>query len=306
MRLMRFQLPLAMIAMCVATLSAAASVEQTVKGSRSGLGRTQRVVATGRLTSTRELQQVVTAQTRGTAELAIKTLGSRPRILWQMDGGDPESRVDSVRLADLDGDGLPEILSLWWKGSSVGAALRVVHWDTRQASFVELQFESEVNRVQSYRVVRVPGRRASSRLVVETRSGSNARRSTGSGDEYELRGSNLIRVGGGRDVTTQGESGIEGQAVISPARPGPLREGMSGKAPYKTTLVVWHADGNREVTRFETGADGRFRVALPPGTYRVGPPPQTGRFLPRGSEETVTVVPGTFVRVTITFDSGMR
>jgi hypothetical protein len=81
---------------------------------------------------------------------------------------------------------------------------------------------------------------------------------------------------------------------------------MSDTAPYKTTLVVWRSDGDREVTRFETGSDGRFRVALPPGTYRVGPPPQTGRSLPRGGEETVTVLPGKFVRVTINFDSGMR
>jgi hypothetical protein len=81
---------------------------------------------------------------------------------------------------------------------------------------------------------------------------------------------------------------------------------MSGSAPYKTTLVVWSAGDDREVKRFETGSDGRFRVALPPGDYRVGPPHQSGRSLPRGGEETVTVVTGKFVRVTINFDSGMR
>jgi hypothetical protein len=107
-------------------------------------------------------------------------------------------------------------------------------------------------------------------------------------------------------VTTQGESGIEGQAVISPVHPGPQREGLPSSAPYKTTLVVWSAGDDREVKRFETGSDGRFRVALAPGTYRVGPVRQSGRSLPRGSEETVTVVPGQFARVTINFDSGMR
>lgn len=107
-------------------------------------------------------------------------------------------------------------------------------------------------------------------------------------------------------MTTQGESGIEGQAVISPVRPGPQRQGDPGSAPYKTTLVVWSADGGREVTRFETGSDGRFRVALPPGTYRIGSPSQTGRFVPRAGEETVTVEAGKYVRVTISFDSGIR
>jgi hypothetical protein len=306
MSLIRFHLPLATLALCVATVSAAASLEQAVKASRDEPRRTLHVVARGRLNGTRELQQVVTWQTSGTAHLAIETLGTRPRLLWQTDGGNAESRVDSVRVADLDGDGLPEIVSLWWKDSSPSAVLRVAHWDRRQSSFVELQFEGEVNRVQSYRVARVAGSRASNRLVVESRSDSNARRSTGPGVEYELQGSKLVRVGGGREVTTQGESGIEGQSVISPAHPGPVREGMSDSAPYKTTLVVWRLDGDREVTRFETGSDGRFRVALPPGTYRVGPPPQTGRFLPRAAEETVTVAPGKFVRVTINFDSGMR
>ncbi len=294
------------LALLFAIASAAASFEQTPQGSVDGPRRTLRVVASGRLIGTRELQQVVTWQTRGTAHLAIQTLGSRPRVLWQVDGGNAESRVDSVRVADLDGDGLPEVVSLWWKDSPLGAALRVLHWDRRQNSFVELQFESEINSVRSYRVVRVAGTRSSSRLVIETRSQSGARRSPVPDIEYELRGSKLVRVGGGRVVTTQGESGIEGQAVISPAHPGPVREGMSGTAPYKTTLVVWSADGDREVTRFETGSDGRFRVALPPATYRVGPPLQAGRSLPRGSEETVTVVPGKYVRVTITFDSGMR
>jgi len=299
-------LALMTLALLFVIASAAASFELAPQGSHDGPRRTLRVVASGRLIGARELQQVVTWQTRGTAHLTIETIGSRPRVLWQMDGGNSESRVDSVRVADLDGDGLSEIVSLWWKRSSLGAVLRVVHWDRRQDSFVELQFESEINRVHSYRVVRVAGNRSSSRLVVETHSEQSARRSTVPGVEYELRGSKLVRVGGGRVVTTQSESGIDGQAVISPAHPGPLREGMSGTAPYKTTLVVWSADGDREVARFETGSDGRFRVALPPGSYRVGPPSQTGGFLPRGSEETVTVVPGKFVRVTINFDSGMR
>lgn len=305
MRSIRCGRPLVTLALCFAVSSAAESFEQDVKASHDEQRRT-RVAARGRLIGTRELQQVVTWQTSGKAQLAIETRGSSPRVLWQMDGGNSESRVGSVSATDLDGDGIPEIVSLWWKGSSLEAVLRVVHWDRRQGSFVELQSESEINRVHGYRVVRVAGTRSSSRLVVETRSENGPRRSTVSAVEYELRGSTLVRVGGGRVVTTQAESGIEGQAVISPSHPGPLREGMSGTAPYKTTLVIWIADGDREVTRFETGSDGRFRVALAPGAYRVGPPPQKGRFLPRGGEETVTVVPGKYVQVTISFDSGMR
>ena len=302
----RNSLPLMTLALCVAGVSAAASLGQGVRGPHDGASQRHRVVARGRLIGTRELQQVVTWQTTGTAHLAIETAGSRPRILWQMDGGNSESNVDSVRVSDLDGDRVPEIVSLWWRGSSGGAVLRVFHWDRAQQSFAELQFEGEINTVYSYRVVPAGGNRSSSRLAVDIRSETSGIRSTVSGSEYELRGSRLVRVGGGRVVTTQGESGIEGQAVISPAHPGPQREGLSSSAPYKTTLVVWRVGDDREVKRFETGSDGRFRVAVPPGDYRVGPPHQSGRFLPRGSEETVTVVPGKFVRVTINFDSGMR
>ena len=305
MRLTRFDLPLMTFALCVSVMSAAVSFGQVSHGSGETQRRKRRV-ASARLIGTREIQQVVTWQTTDRAHLAIESLGSRPRILWQMDGGKSESIVDSVRISDLDGDGLPEIVSLWWRGSSGDAVLRVFHWDRAQQSFVELQFEGEINAVRSYRVVPARGNRLSSRLAVDIRSESGGRRSTVTGGEYELRGSRLVRVGGGRVVTTQGESGIEGQAVISPVHPGPQRQGSPGSAPYKTALVVWSAADEREVKRFETGSDGRFRVALAPGTYRVGPPRQSGRFLPRGSEETVTVVPGQFVRVTINFDSGMR
>ncbi len=255
----------------------------------------------------RERQRVVTWQTKGRAHLAIETLGTRSRVLWQTEGLNSESRVDSVCVADLDADGIPEILSLWWKGSSGGAMLRVTHWDRRKEAFVELQFEGEIDKVYHYRVVSIPGPVKSRRLLVEARPQSGARRSTVGTVEYELRGLTLIRAGGGgRVVTTQGESGIEGQAVISPSHPGPQRQGESATAPYKTTLIVWRADGDQEVARVETGSDGRFRVALPPGTYRVAPPTQKGRFLPRAGEETVTVKPGMFVQVTINFDSGMR
>jgi hypothetical protein len=302
----RNRLTLMTLAFCVAGVSAAASFGQAVRVPHDGARQGHRVVASGRLIGTREIQQVVIWQTAGTAHLAVETLGSRPRILWQMDGGKSESIVDSVRVSDLDGDRVPEIASLWWRGSSGSAVLRVFHWDRAQQSFAELQFEGEINTVYSYRFLPAGGNRSSSRLVVDIRSESGGRHSTVPGNEYELRGSRLVRVGGGRVVTTQGESGIEGQAVISPVHPGPQREGSPGSAPYKTALVVWSAADDREVKQFETGSDGRFRVALAPGTYRVGPPHQSGRFLPRGSEETVTVVSGQFVRVTINFDSGMR
>ena len=303
MKLMRHTVPLMTFALCFAGLSAAPCFGQPVKESGDGAGRKQRVVASGRLTGTRELQRVVVWQTAGTAHLAIETADARRRFLWQTDSSNSESPVGSVRISDLDGDGFPEILSLWWKRSPDGAVLRVFHWDRGQQSFIELQSENVIDSVRSYHIARGAEARSSSRLVVDTLSEPGTRPTV---KEYELRGSKLVRAGGGVIVTTKAESGIEGQAVISPAHPGPQREGLSSTAPYKTTIVVWNSAGGQELTRVETGSDGRFRIALPAGTYRVGPPQRAGRFLPRGSEETVTVRAGKFVQVTITFDSGMR
>ena len=246
MRLKRLHLPLMTLAIFFAGASAADAFGQqdAPRGSREVEARGKRVVASGRFTGTRELQQVVTWQTRGTAYLAVETREPRPRILWQTDSG-TASRVDSVRVADLDRDGLPEIISLWWGRSSASGQLRVIQWDRRQNSFIELQSDNEINRVTAYRIVRASGSRSANRIVVDMRSRTGARPS-GSSISYELRGSRLLRVGGDRIVTAQGDSGIEGQAVLSPARPGPTRQGIPNSTPFKTTLVIWRAES--EVT----------------------------------------------------------
>lgn len=299
MRLIRAELPLATFATCIAMLAAADVFGQT--SNRAGeRGPHTQIVASGRFLNTRSSQDVVTWKSRGIAYLAVQTRESRPRVLWQTDSRIAGSRVESVRTSDLDGDGTTEILSLWRDPSSHRARLRAFRWDPSQKSFIELQTPPEIEGVNSYRIVGSAGKR---RLMLELPTGGNSRPSKSAA--YELSGLRLVRVGG-EAVTGEAASGIEGQAIISPARPGPIRQGMSNSAPYKTTLVVWRGSGDQEIKRFETGADGRFRVSLPPGTYRVGSPPQSGRFLPRGTEENVTVVAGRYTQVTINFDSGMR
>jgi hypothetical protein len=287
------------------------------QGIQSSVPQKRRVVLRGHLTGTREIQQVVTWQTLtprssatpyAQAHLAVETAGPDRRTLWETDGGQSQYLVDSVQSVDLDGDGTSEIISLW-RGPSAGASLRVFHWDRGKQSFIELQSEDSLDGIHGYRVtgagVRAagPGRR----IIAYARPNSRAGRPAARGGEFEVRGSQLVRVGGGGDVTTQGESGIEGQAFISPTRPGPIRVGQGpGQKPFQTTLVISTAGEGREVARLETGSDGRFRVSLPPGEYKVGPPPGNTRFLPRASEEFVKVLPGQFAHVTINFDSGMR
>lgn len=313
-RLFQLTLPLTTLAMWLAVCH----VGQAAQGIQSSAPQKRRVVLRGHLTGEREIQQVITWQTlnpRSTplpyaqAHLAIETTGPNRRTLWETDGGRSQYLVDAVQAVDLDGDATPEIVSLWWVGASAGAVLRVFHWDRNRQSFVELQSQGHLDQVHRYRITGVGGRasKSSRRIIAYATSYARAGRPTASGEEFEVRGSQLVRVGGGGDVTTQGESGIEGQALISPTRPGPIRLGQGPSTqPFKTTLVVSTATEGREVARLETGSDGRFRVSLPPGEYKIGPPPGNERRLPRGSEEWVKVLPGQFAQVTIHFDSGMR
>jgi hypothetical protein len=305
LRLIGLILPLT----ALAASSAVSTFGQPSRERQSDAPQKKSVVARGRLIGTREYQQLVTWKTgygRTTiAHLAIETSGPNPRILWQADEHFPATNITSVRAMDLDGDGAPEIIGLWSQSGAIGSKLRVFRLDRGSRTFVEVQPKSEqeqkgTTEVQRYRLL---ARGARQRIILYRHAGG---RVVEDGD-FEVRGSEIVQAGGGVPVTPQGESGIEGQTVISPARPGPLREGDSGSAPFQTTLVVLSASNGQPVASVETGSDGRFRVSLPPGEYRIGPSPeQQRRRFPRGGEQTVKVQPGRFSKVRLEFDSGMR
>ena len=92
-------------------------------------------------------------------------------------------------------------------------------------------------------------------------------------------------------------------AVDQPQRVGDDRP---DEVPYPTTLqVLGAADGN-EVARVESGADGKFRIALPPGEYLLQPVQLPGRRYPNATEVTVRVVAGKYAQLTVHLDSGLR
>lgn len=71
----------------------------------------------------------------------------------------------------------------------------------------------------------------------------------------------------------------------------------------KATFAV--EDNNREVTAFTTDDQGRFRVSLPPGHYKIslkGRKSSIGRFGPFE----VDVAPGKMITVQWECDSGIR
>lgn len=102
------------------------------------------------------------------------------------------------------------------------------------------------------------------------------------------------------------QSGIEGTITIGPTCPVeriPPDPNCADK-PYQAAIKVQTADGQKTITQFTSGADGTFKVYLPPGNYLLVP--VNSGMLPRAGEQTVRVEKNAFTKVTITFDSGIR
>jgi hypothetical protein len=100
-----------------------------------------------------------------------------------------------------------------------------------------------------------------------------------------------------------GESGIEGEITIAPAKPGPTRIGAAASPLAKTTFAV--EKNNGEVSSFTTDERGRFRVSLPPGHYEIllkERKSSIGRFGPFEAD----VAPGKMTNVQWECDSGIR
>ena len=116
----------------------------------------------------------------------------------------------------------------------------------------------------------------------------------------------LIMCAGFSSAQTQSGSatGIEGVITISPSQPGPARAGAPSSQPIaNAAFAVENQSG--EVVSFTTDDQGRFRMALAPGHYKVslkGKTRSIGRFGPFE----VDVVAGQVTKVQWQCDSGIR
>jgi hypothetical protein len=73
--------------------------------------------------------------------------------------------------------------------------------------------------------------------------------------------------------------------------------------PFQATITV--LDEKRDtVTQFESDELGNFKIGLRPGTYILVP--ESPNRMTRAGEQTITVIEGQFIRVTIKYDSGIR
>ena len=99
------------------------------------------------------------------------------------------------------------------------------------------------------------------------------------------------------------ETGIEGVITIDPSRPGPVRVDAPSSPLANTAFIVESQKG--EITSFTTDGQGRFRMPLAPGHYKVSLKGKTGGIGRFGPFE-VDVVAGQMTKVQWRCDSGIR
>jgi len=99
-------------------------------------------------------------------------------------------------------------------------------------------------------------------------------------------------------------TGIEGLITIGPIHGGPARPGVPDSRPMsRATFIVENERGT--ITSFLTDDDGRFRVSLSPGHYRVSfehAQPKVGHYGPFEAE----VVAGQMTKVEWHCNSGRQ
>jgi Prealbumin-like fold domain len=100
------------------------------------------------------------------------------------------------------------------------------------------------------------------------------------------------------------ETGIEGVITISPTKAGPIRADAPSSLPLaNATFVV--ENQKSEIASFTTDAQGRFRMPLAPGHYKVSLKGRTSSIGKYGPFE-VDVASGAMTRVQWQCDTGLR
>jgi hypothetical protein len=110
-------------------------------------------------------------------------------------------------------------------------------------------------------------------------------------------GAGCARAGAG------GDSGIEGRVLLGPQCPVVSEATPCPDEPVATQVVVMSRDGE-EVARGRSGSDGRFRIALDPGSYVVQAMVAGNALFAKPVD--VTVTSGQYVNVIVPLDTGIR
>jgi hypothetical protein len=106
--------------------------------------------------------------------------------------------------------------------------------------------------------------------------------------------------------STSPSSGINGVVTIGPTEPVATSGASSASKPYAAKLMITEKGGQhlKRPARVESGADGKFSVALEPGTYVIES--DGGQSPPTLTPVTVQVEENRYADATVQFDSGIR
>lgn len=116
----------------------------------------------------------------------------------------------------------------------------------------------------------------------------------------------LALAAGGCGERPPPDSGISGLVLIGPLCPVEQEGVPCPDGPFEAQVRVRSLPEGDLVDTVRSGADGRFRIALEPGSYRLEPLSPGEGVPPSAAPVDVTVEPGAFAEVTITYDSGIR
>ncbi len=115
----------------------------------------------------------------------------------------------------------------------------------------------------------------------------------------------LIACGGGGVAAPALDSGIDGLMLIGPTCPVEQVGQDCDDKPYAGEVRIIDRSTGNLVATARSRDDGRFRVALRPGSYRLEPIAAPAG-LPFGKPVDVAVRPHMYEQVTVSFDSGIR
>jgi hypothetical protein len=103
------------------------------------------------------------------------------------------------------------------------------------------------------------------------------------------------------------DSGIEGEVSIGPMCPVVRSDQPCPDKPFEASIEIRNQDDQGGHLTVHSGKDGRFRVKLAPGKYKltsISPNPGAPPHAP--PPQSATVESGKYAHVTIMYDSGIR
>jgi hypothetical protein len=103
---------------------------------------------------------------------------------------------------------------------------------------------------------------------------------------------------------------LEGHLRILAFKDVELAEGtppkFSGGNYAEYPLIILSQDGKKEIARITPDANGRYRLALPPGDYILDVEGRRPKGHVRAKPQRFTVVPNQIARVDMDIDTGVR